>query len=386
MRKSIATEKPRISRLFCFLYIQPQLFDGLIFIIDFPADGTYGPVIDNKGSVLLFLEHVNNKFAIPRIPTVVQGDLEIETALTGFRNGRLDRNTLHIRKSRPQNMIENRQRFIVSFLNIIFGKHTGDLIITSLLEPYCRPNLCCLPVKFRLGLHAANSRILLHSTLDLVANRRRCNTSRTYTFKDCYKIIIPSRHILIPQLLTECAPFRDSQSIPLMCSDNQETFGFFRFQLLEIPLRLRTRPTPCRRELHQQHMSVKSIGFCGRPYLHRNDIRQHAIVCGLELIGTCHIRSPSSILNFRARGYIRNHSFGGYILALKSHRKCHAAPPPRTKSSRRQNKLRAGFGIVVATRCKMRRSDRRSLRFAADYWDPIRPAYRYVADSGPECN
>jgi hypothetical protein len=72
MRKSIATEKPRISRLFCFLYIQPQLFDGLIFIIDFPADGTYGPVIDNKGSVLLFLEHVNNKFAILRIPAVIQ--------------------------------------------------------------------------------------------------------------------------------------------------------------------------------------------------------------------------------------------------------------------------------------------------------------------------
>ena len=107
MRKSIATEKPRISRLFCFLYIQPQLFDGLIFIIDFPADGTYGPVIDNKGSVLLFLEHVNNKFAILRIPAVIQGDLEIETALTGFRNGRSDRITFHIRKCRPQNMVEN---------------------------------------------------------------------------------------------------------------------------------------------------------------------------------------------------------------------------------------------------------------------------------------
>lgn len=107
MRKSIATEKPRISRLFCFLYIQPQLFDGLIFIIDFPADGTYGPVIDDKGSVLLFLEHVDNKFAILRIPAVIQGDLEIETALTGFRNGRSDRITFHIRKCRPQNMVEN---------------------------------------------------------------------------------------------------------------------------------------------------------------------------------------------------------------------------------------------------------------------------------------
>lgn len=105
--RASATEKPRISRLFCFLYIQPQLFDGLIFIIDFPADGTYGPVIDNKGSVLLFLEHVNNKFAILRIPAVIQGDLEIETALTGFRNGRSDRITFHIRKCRPQNMVEN---------------------------------------------------------------------------------------------------------------------------------------------------------------------------------------------------------------------------------------------------------------------------------------
>lgn len=85
--RASATEKPRISRLFCFLYIQPQLFDGLIFIIDFPADGTYGPVIDDKGSVLLFLEHVDNKFAILRIPAVIQGDLEIETALTGFRIG-----------------------------------------------------------------------------------------------------------------------------------------------------------------------------------------------------------------------------------------------------------------------------------------------------------
>lgn len=91
--RASATEKPRISRLFCFLYIQPQLFDGLIFIIDFPADGTYGPVIDDKGSVLLFLEHVDNKFAILRIPAVIQGDLEIETALTGFRNGRSDRIT-----------------------------------------------------------------------------------------------------------------------------------------------------------------------------------------------------------------------------------------------------------------------------------------------------
>lgn len=70
--RASATEKPRISRLFCFLYIQPQLFDGLIFIIDFPADGTYGPVIDDKGSVLLFLEHVDNKFAILRIPAVIQ--------------------------------------------------------------------------------------------------------------------------------------------------------------------------------------------------------------------------------------------------------------------------------------------------------------------------
>ncbi len=76
-------------------------------MIDFPADGTYGPVIDDKGSVLLFLEHVDNKFAILRIPAVIQGDLEIETALTGFRNGRSDRITFHIRKCRPQNMVEN---------------------------------------------------------------------------------------------------------------------------------------------------------------------------------------------------------------------------------------------------------------------------------------
>ena len=228
-------------------------------------------------------------------------------------------------------MVHTGYPLIVSFMNIIFGKHTGDLIITGLLEPYRRPNLCCLPVKFRLGLHTANGRILLHSTLDLVTDRRRRNTSRTYTFKDCSKIIIPSRHILIPQLRTECAPYRDSQSVPLVCGDNQETFGFFRFQLLEIPLRLRTRPAPCRRELRQQHMSVKSIGFRVRFYLHRNDVRQHAIVCGLELIGTCHIRRPSGILNFRARGYILNHGLGGYIPVLKSHRKCHAAPPPLTK-------------------------------------------------------
>ena len=99
--RASATEKPRISRLFCFLYIQPQLFDGLIFIIDFPADGTYGPVIDNKGSVLLFLEHVNNKFAILRIPAVIQGDLEIETALavsTNLPDGVSGSSSLHAAK------------------------------------------------------------------------------------------------------------------------------------------------------------------------------------------------------------------------------------------------------------------------------------------------
>lgn len=94
MRQSIRNRKAENTPAFLFSsHIQPKLFDGLIFIIDFPADGTYGPVIDDKGSVLLFLEHVDNKFAILRIPAVIQGDLEIETALTGFRNGRSDRIT-----------------------------------------------------------------------------------------------------------------------------------------------------------------------------------------------------------------------------------------------------------------------------------------------------
>ena len=55
--RASATEKPRTPPAFLFSsHIQPKLFDGLIFIIDFPADGTYGPVIDDKGSVLLFLD------------------------------------------------------------------------------------------------------------------------------------------------------------------------------------------------------------------------------------------------------------------------------------------------------------------------------------------
>lgn len=328
MRQSIRNRKAENTPAFLFSsHIQPKLFDGLIFIIDFPADGTYGPVIDDKGSVLLFLEHVNNKFAIPGIPTVVQGDLEIETAFTGFRNGRLDRNTLHICKRRPQNMVKNGQFFHIFFYDTVFGKHTGDLIITGLLEHHRRPNLRGQAVEFRFGSHAANSRILLQGTLDLVSNRLHRNTSRAYPRNGCRKIVIPGRNSSVFQLQGESFTNRNSQSVPLMCGDDQEAFGFFRFQLLEIPLRLRTRPAPCRRELRQQHMSVKSIGFRVRFYLHRNDVRQHAIVCGLELIGTCHIRRPSGILNFRARGYILNHGLGGYIPVLKSHRKCHAAPP-----------------------------------------------------------
>ena len=48
--RASATEKPRISRLFCFLYIQPQLFDGLIFIIDFPPTGHTAPLLTIKAA------------------------------------------------------------------------------------------------------------------------------------------------------------------------------------------------------------------------------------------------------------------------------------------------------------------------------------------------
>ena len=329
--RASATEKPRISRLFCFLYIQPQLFDGLIFIIDFPADGTYGPVIDNKGSVLLFLEHVNNKFAIPRIPTVVQGDLEIETAFTGFRNGRLDRNTLHICKRRPQNMVKNGQFFHIFFYDTVFGKHTSDLIITGLLEHHRRPNLRGQAVEFRFGSHATNSRILLQGTLDLVSNRLHRNTSRAYPRNGCRKIVIPGRNSSVFQLQGESFTNRNSQSVPLMCGDDQEAFGFGRFQLLEIRLCRRTRPAPYRRKFRQQHIPIKSVRFRSQSRPHRNDIRCLAIVRRPELIDSFLVRSPGGVPNFRARGYIRNHGLGGYIPVLKSHRKCHAAPPPLTK-------------------------------------------------------